>query len=87
MDLVCLPLRNHDIILEINWLEFNHVHINYYDKMVSFPYFDASDELFMSVKQVDEFVKHDAEVFMLLASVKAENKVVIGELPMVWEFS
>lgn len=37
MDLVCLPLRNLDVILGMNWLEFNHVHINYFNMNVSFP--------------------------------------------------
>lgn len=37
MDLVCLPLRKLDVILSMNKLEFNHVHINYFDKLVSFP--------------------------------------------------
>lgn len=37
MDLVCLPLNQLDVILGMNWLEFNHVHITYFDKSVSFP--------------------------------------------------
>lgn len=53
---------------------------------MSFSEFDASDELFVSTKQVDEFVKDHVEVFMLLYSMKAENKVVIRELPVVCEF-
>lgn len=32
------------------------------------------------------FVKDDAEVFMILASIKAERKVVIGEFLVVCEF-
>lgn len=50
MDLMCLPLRNIDVILRMNWLEFNHVHINCFAKMVSFLEFDTSDELFVSDK-------------------------------------
>lgn len=87
MDLVCLPLRNLDAILGMNWLEFNHVHINCYNKTLSFPEFVVSDELFVFAKQVDEFVKDDTEVNMLLDSMKAESKVVIGELPVVCDFS
>lgn len=70
----------------MSWLEFNHVHINYFDKTVSFPEFDASDELFVSSKQVDEFVKDNATVFMILASISAERKAMIGELPVVCDF-
>ncbi|XP_058726457.1 uncharacterized protein LOC131597808 [Vicia villosa] len=36
MDLVCLPLHQIDAILGINWLEFNYVHINCYNKTLSF---------------------------------------------------
>lgn len=86
MDLMCLPLRNLNVILGMNWLEFNHVCINCYDKTMTFPEFDASDELLVSAKQVDEFIMDDVGVFMILASMKAESKTVIGELPMVCEF-
>lgn len=86
IDVVCITLRNLVVILEINWLEFNHIHINCFDKTMSFPEFDASDELFLSSKQVDEFVKDDVAVYMILASMKVESKVVIGELPVVCDF-
>ena len=32
VDLVCLPLRGLDVILGMNWLEHNYVHINCYNK-------------------------------------------------------
>lgn len=32
MDLPCLPLRNLNVIFEMNRLEFNYVHINYFSK-------------------------------------------------------
>lgn len=34
MDLVCLPLSQLEIILGMNRLEFNHLFINYFDKLV-----------------------------------------------------
>ncbi|XP_050889939.1 uncharacterized protein LOC127095265 [Lathyrus oleraceus] len=86
MDLVCLSLNQIDVILGMNWLELNHVHINYFDKPVSFLEFDTSDELFMSTKQVDEFMRDDAEVFMILASMKTKSKATIGELFVVCDF-
>lgn len=36
INLVSLPLIQLDVILGMNWLEFNHVHINYFDKLVLF---------------------------------------------------
>lgn len=70
----------------MNWLEFNHAHINCYVMTMSFPEFDASDEFFVSSKQVDELVMEEAEVFMLLPLMKAKDKPRIGELPMVCDF-
>lgn len=35
--------------------------------------------MFVSIKQVNEFVKDDVVVFMILASIKAETKVVLDE--------
>lgn len=35
------------------------------DKSTPFQEFDASDELFVSAKQVDELVKDETEVFMI----------------------
>lgn len=86
LDLVCLPLNKIGVILRMNWLEFNHVHINCFDKSVSFPKFDASDKLFVLAKQVDEFMKDKTEVFLILAFVKVESKVVIIELPVLCKF-
>jgi hypothetical protein len=34
MDLVCIPLSELDVILGMNWLRFNRVHINCYVKTV-----------------------------------------------------
>ncbi|XP_050916522.1 uncharacterized protein LOC127131652 [Lathyrus oleraceus] len=76
-----------DVILRMNWLESNHVRIKCYEKTVSFPAFDASDKLFVSAKQVEELMNYEAKVFMILSSMKAQSKVVIGELPVVCDFS
>lgn len=53
VDLICLPLRQLDVILGINWLEFNHVHINCFDKNMLFLKLEKSMDLrFISTKQV-----------------------------------
>lgn len=67
-------------------MEFNHVHNNYFDKAISFLEFDAIDELFVSAKQMDDFMWDNVEVFMILASMKAERKVVIHEFLVVCDF-
>lgn len=54
---------------------------------MSFLELDANYEWFVSVKLVDKLVKDNAIVFMKLASMKAEGKASIGELPVVCDFS
>lgn len=40
----------------------------------------------MFAKQVDESMKDEGEVFIILASMKDESKVVINELPKMCDF-
>lgn len=56
------------------------------DKSTLFQEFEANDELCFFAKKVDEFVKYEVEVFMILASTKAESKIVIAEFPLICEF-
>ena len=51
MDLVCLPLEQLDIILGMNWLEFNQVHINCFAKTIIFPEEVGVEDVTMSVKR------------------------------------
>lgn len=37
VDLIYFPLSKLDFVLGMNWLEFNHVGINFFDKTVLFP--------------------------------------------------
>lgn len=54
VDLICLPLSQLDVILGMNWLEFNCVSINCFDKTVLFPEPEESaDSKFLSIGQVD----------------------------------
>ena len=67
MDLVCLPLHQIDVILGMNWLEFNYVHINCFAKTVEFPEFgDRGELMFLSAKQVDELLEDEAVMFASL---------------------
>lgn len=87
IDLVFLPLSQLDVILRMNWFEFNHVHINCFDKYTMFPEFEeGGDMMFMSSKQVEESLKDDTCVFKMFASLKAERKFMIGDLPVVCDF-
>ncbi|XP_050920262.1 uncharacterized protein LOC127137898 [Lathyrus oleraceus] len=87
VDLVCLPLSHLDVILGMNWLEFNHIHINCYDKIVLFPeYVEEEVSKFMSANQLEELMKDEAQVFTMFASLKLESKAIIDELPVMCQF-
>ncbi|CAL5191760.1 unnamed protein product [Lathyrus oleraceus] len=86
MDLVCLSLNKLDVILGINWLEFNQVHINCYNKYVLFLEIDEDGGLFVMTKQASEVVNVGAQVFVMLASMSAEVKAAINEIPVACEF-
>lgn len=71
----------------MNWLEFNHVHINCFNKSVTFLEFEeGGGMLFMSAKKMEESLKDDARVAMIFTSLKAESKVIIGDLLVVRDF-
>src|SRR3954471_8716933 len=86
MDLVCLPLKQLDIILEMNWLQFNRAHINCFTKTVIFPEEVSNGNLEMTARQVNEAIGDGAAVFMLFALMNVKEKVASGELPVVCEF-
>src|SRR3954463_3136943 len=87
IDLVCLPLEQLDVILGMNWLEFNRVYINCFDKTVIFPEIGVKEDLFLSAKQVGESVQDGAELFMLLATLDVHERRTIDELPIVCDFA
>src|SRR3954469_8137990 len=86
MDLVCLPLKQLDVILGMNWLEFNRVHINCFTKTVIFPEAVNTDDLDMTARQVKEAIKDGATEFMLFALLNVKKKLASSELPVVCEF-
>lgn len=58
VDLICLPLSQLYVILGLIWLEFNHVHMNYFDKTVLFSELGKSKYLkFIYANQVELSLK------------------------------
>jgi hypothetical protein len=87
VDLVCLPLSWMDAILGMNWLEFNHVHINCFSKTVNFS--SAEEESgaeFMTSKQLKQLARDGILMFSFMASLSVENQAVIDKLQVVCEF-
>lgn len=48
--------------------------------------FEEGEELFVSAKQVNEFLKDGAMMFIVLSLLEAKRKGVISELPIICEF-
>ena len=71
----------------MNWLEFNYIHINCYNKTLRFCKFGDSWELmFLSAKLVDELLAYEALMFVLFASLEVDRETASVELPVVCEF-
>jgi hypothetical protein len=74
VDLVCLPLSGIYAILGMNWLEFNHVHINCFRKTVRFSSAEEEGETeFLTTKQLKQLTRNGIQMFSLMASLSIEN--------------
>ncbi|XP_058751160.1 uncharacterized protein LOC131624216 [Vicia villosa] len=76
-DFVCLSLRGLDVIIGMNWLEYNHVHINCYDKSVRFSIPEEEGVKWLSTRQLRLLMKEEVQVFALMASLSIENQAII----------
>ncbi|XP_058788132.1 uncharacterized protein LOC131662349 [Vicia villosa] len=54
---------------------------------IIFPETGAKEDVFLSAKQVDEFVQDSAELFILLATLDVHEKRTIEEFPIVCDFA
>jgi hypothetical protein len=87
VDLICLPSRGMDVILDMNWLEYTYAHINCFNKTVRFssPEEEAETE-FVTTKQLKELMHDGSQLFSLMASLSIENQTKIDKLQVVCEF-
>ncbi|XP_073223476.1 uncharacterized protein [Cicer arietinum] len=87
VNLVCLPLRLVDVILGMDWLSANCVRVDFFSKTIEFMESEERDKPSnISTNQVKAFLKEDAQLYMILASLEFEEKVVIRDVPIVCEF-
>ena len=81
--LSCLLL----FVFGMNWLEYNHVHINCFSKSVYFSSAEEESEVeFLSTKQLKQLARDEIMMFSLMASLCVENQAVIDKLQVVCEF-
>src|ERR1051325_5107512 len=80
VDLICLSLSGLDVILGMNWLECNYVHINCYNKSLRFSTPKEEGVGLLTDKQLKRLMQHEAQMFSLMASLSVENQVRLNEL-------
>ncbi|XP_058741626.1 uncharacterized protein LOC131614013 [Vicia villosa] len=83
---LCLSLSGSDVILGMNWLEYNHVHINCYNKSVRFSTPEEEGASLLSARQLRQLMQEEAQVFSLMAPLSIENQAIIDELQVGHEF-
>jgi hypothetical protein len=87
MELVCLPLSQLDVILGMNWLEFNRVYINCFTKTVLFPEPEEErNSKFVTAGEIMTSLKEDAQLFMMFASLKLESEPKAFDQLVVCDF-
>lgn len=87
VDLICLPLSQLDVILGMDWLSSNHVHLNCFNKSVRFgESIESRDSRFITANQVNTSLTEDAKLYIMMASLKLESKVMIEDVPVVCDF-
>lgn len=62
------------------------MHINCYTKAISFLEFSRDEDLLVTARQVNESLKKEAQVSIVLTSLKAKGKGVIGNIPVMCGF-
>ncbi|XP_014626797.1 uncharacterized protein LOC114369845 [Glycine soja] len=87
IDFVVLPLSQINVIFGMDWLSFNHVLLNCFEKFVVFPEFGVSEgDMFLPANQVEASLREDAHVYMILASMSAETKTPVSDIPLAKVF-
>ncbi|XP_050907676.1 uncharacterized protein LOC127121130, partial [Lathyrus oleraceus] len=86
VDLVCLQLDGMDVILGMNWLEYNYVHIDCHRKSVRFSTPEEEGVDLLPFRELRKLMKEGAQMFSLMATLSVEGKAKIEELLVVKEF-
>ena len=87
VNLVCIPLAGLDVVLGMNWLRDNYVHINCFKKSLRFSSLEEEEAGLVTAKQLKKLVSEEAQVFTLLALMSVENQNKINELEIVRDFA
>src|SRR4030067_2410880 len=71
----------------MNWLEYNHIHINCFSKTMHFSSVEEDSGVeFLSTKQLKQMPCDEVLMFSLMALLSVENQEKIDKLPVVCDF-
>jgi len=91
IDLVCLPMKQLDVILGMDWLSANHVYIGCSEKSIYTPTSDTTEgvalsELINHTHQMLQFICANDKKFYLLLTVTSEPELSPSDIPIVNEY-
>nr|KYP53093.1 hypothetical protein KK1_024913 [Cajanus cajan] len=78
VNLIYLPLVDIDIILGMDWLSANRIHIDCANRRLIFP--QVEDELLILAGQAESLLRDEAECCLLLAVLGVETEKVLNPL-------
>jgi hypothetical protein len=91
IDLVCLPMKQLDVILGMDWLSANHVYIRCAKKSIYMPTSNmvervALSELLKHTYQLVQFICAQDKGFYVMLTVTLESDVSPNDIPIVSEY-
>jgi hypothetical protein len=91
IDLVCLPLKQLDVILGMDWLSANHVYIRCAEKSIYMPTSNtvegiALSELLKHTYQMVQFICAQDKGFYVMLTVTSESDLSPSDIPIVSEY-
>jgi len=84
VNLVCLPLKDLDVILGMDWLSTNHILTNCNERKLLF--LNPEDEKLLSSQQIAREAKKGSQCFLILTQLSIEERDVYAKIPIVEEF-
>jgi len=84
VNLICLPLRELEVILGMDWLFANRILIDCREKRLLFP--DLEEAELISTHRVVNGVQSGAQCFIIFARMEIEEKEGTSVIPVVHEF-
>jgi hypothetical protein len=89
IDLVCLPMKQLDVILGMDWLSANHVYIGCAEKSIYMPTSNTVEglpELLKHTYQMVQFICAQDKDFYVMLTVSSESDLSPSDIPIISEY-